>query len=188
MRPLLTPRFATSAACLTNCHRLLVDALQHYGQLHGQKRFQVLIDTFTKGGLPLEAQAVLFSLIYRLITNPTEIDFRVSLSTEFNRLGLKELIEKLKKQPNYENSDLENLIDDYEEDIKSDAEELQARFRDLNVDLNDAMKIAERLNNQLAPTPAQSSFLGVLRELLGVPGTTDAGCVQPSVPRIMTRL
>ena len=143
--------------------------------MHAQKRFQILIESFTKASHPLEAQTVLFSIISRIITTPTDIDFRISLSTEFNRLGLKELIEKLKTQPNYDGSDLDTLIDEYEEDMKSDIEELQNRFRDLNVDFGDAMKLAERLNAQLSPTPAQSSFLGVLRELLGVPGTTDAG-------------
>lgn len=156
---------------------MLVDALQHYGQVHGQKRYLILVESLMKGGHSLEDQAVLFSIISRLIMTPPDIDFRVSLVNEFNRLGLREALEKLKAQPNFDGSDLDTLIDEYDEDVKSDAEELQNRFRDLNVDFKDATKLAEKLNSQLASTPAYSSYLGVLRELLGVPGTTDAGYV-----------
>ena len=37
------------------------------------------------------------------------------------------------------------------------------------------MKLADTINKQLAPTPAYSCWLGVLREFLGIAGTTDAG-------------
>lgn len=152
-----------------------MDALQYYAREHAQKRFEILVESLRKGKYSLEHQAVLFSIISRIITTPPDIDFRISLATEFNRLGLQDLIAQLKAQHNFADSDLDTLIDEYEEDVKSDAEELQSRFKDLNVDFKDAAKLSEKLNQQLSATPAYSSYLGVLRELLGVPGTTDAG-------------
>lgn len=51
------------------------------------------------------------------------------------------------------------LLDRYEEDLKEDQEEIQKRFKDLNLDFNDAAKLAEALTNHLRPSPAYVSAL-----------------------------
>src|SRR5690606_8630413 len=72
-------------------------------------------------------QIVLFSLLQRMVSTPDDIDFRVSLHNELGRVGFFEVIEKLKKSPEYETSKLGDLIDEYEEDAVEDKNELQAR-------------------------------------------------------------
>lgn len=165
----------------------MLDALQHYAHQNSQKRFAILVESLQKGKYSLEHQAVLFSIISRIVTTPADIEFRISLATEFNRLGLPAVIGQLKAQHDFEGSDLDTLIDEYEEDVKEDKEELEGRFKDLNVDFKDAMKLAEKVNQQLASTPAYSSYLGVLREFLGVPGSTDAGYEKPSCIRRLSQ-
>ena len=59
--------------------------------------------------------------------------------------------------------------------MKEDQEEIQKRFKDLNLDFNDANKVAEALTNQLRTTPAYVSWRSILRDLFALQGDTDAG-------------
>lgn len=63
-----------------------------YAQENRQRRFEVLIKLFDEMR-DSEPRIVLFSILQRIVTTPEDIDFRVSLANEMQRVGLNDLIE-----------------------------------------------------------------------------------------------
>jgi len=139
-----------------------------------EKRFLVLIHSL-KESKNVEEQLVLISLIENITKKkPTELDFRVALHAELFRLGLQELIDEIKKTPAYD-TDLGDVIDNFEEDVKGDREDLEKKFQGLEIDFTSVEKIAAALQERISPTPAFHSLLSILRDLVLLPGDTEAG-------------
>jgi hypothetical protein len=85
--------------------------------------------------------------------------------------------------------------------VQADKEELQHRTPEIQVDWKDGSKLAQTVNDmvrstmcdllplcdmsltprlQVGPTPAYGCWLSILRDLLSIPGATDAGYVSSS--------
>ena len=71
-----------------------------------------------------------------MINSPLDIDVRVALRSEFQRIGLPDVIKKLKEglKPDTE-TDLETQIDVYEEEGNLDHNEIHDRFASMNINV-----------------------------------------------------
>jgi len=154
-------------------YKLLLDALTAYAAENKEKRFHILIKSL-KESKSVDQQLIIMSLIENITSKPHELDFRVALHSELFRLGLQELVDEIKKTPAYD-TNLGDIIDNFEEDVKGDREDLEKKFQGLEIDFTSVDKIAEALKERIEPTPAFHSLLAILRDLVLLPGDTDAG-------------
>ena len=78
-------------------HRLLLRAMNEYRLIKNEKhRFQGLLKSLKKATTTEQKLGYMY-LINALINSPTDIDLRVAIRSEFLRLGLMDIISRLKE-------------------------------------------------------------------------------------------
>jgi prefoldin subunit 5 len=148
-------------------HRLVIDGFTYFRQVKKEKnRFETLIKHFTAAPT-VESSTLYLTFINAIINSPNDIDLRLALRTEFNKLGIENIIKKLKDQLAKENDvDLETQVDTFEEEGKDDFKELTERFQDLDININNPDEVFKALKEQARKNGIAQNFLGALQNML----------------------
>jgi len=148
-------------------HRLVIDGFTYFRQVKKEKtRFETLLKHFDAAP-SVENSTLYLTFINAIINSPNDIDLRLALRNEFNKLGIENIIKRLKDQLAKENDvDLETQIDTFEEEGKDDFKELTERFQDLDININNVDEVFKALKEQARKNGIAQNFLGALQNLL----------------------
>eukprot|EP01132_Coremiostelium_polycephalum_P005576 gene5576-6942_t len=157
-------------------YRLVMESLQYFKQVRKEKfRFTFLVESMTQMSDDREYVTTCLALINSIVNSPEEIDERVQLRTEFSRLGLDSIIHENKKIQYEEAPELLTQIDVYEDESRSDQEELSERFAGLDININDPKQVFAIIEEQVQERPLHHPFLRILQCLLSIPSNSDEG-------------
>lgn len=98
-----------------------------------------------------------------LLSQTDDFEFRMHLRNEIIRNGLYEKLEVLK---NESNESIKNQYSIFENLKDEDADELQQRFDNVRMEIDDINDCFEVLKNTTLDTPAEPYFLSILQHLL----------------------
>jgi dishevelled associated activator of morphogenesis len=147
-------------------HRNLLLAMNEYRLIKNDKqRFNGLIKALKKA-TTVEQQLGYMYLINALINSPADIDLRVAIRSEFTRLGLPEVIARLKQAGDPE---LELQLDVFEEETTLDDNEVKERFQGIDIDVDDPDEVFTALRAKLKDTGLSETLQSILRNLLLIP-------------------
>jgi dishevelled associated activator of morphogenesis len=147
-------------------HRSLLLAMNEYRLIKNDKhRFVGLIKALKKA-TTVEQQLGYMYLINALINSPADIDLRVAIRSEFTRLGLPEIIGRLKQIGDPE---LELQLDVFEEETTLDDNEVKERFQGMDIDVDDPDDVFTALRNKVKDTGLSETLQSILRNLLLIP-------------------
>jgi hypothetical protein len=153
-------------------HRSLLLAMNEYRLIKNDKqRFVGLIKALKKA-TTVEQQLGYMYLINALINSPADIDLRVAIRSEFTRLGLPEIIGRLKQIGDPE---LELQLDVFEEETTLDDTEVKERFQGMDIDVDDPDDVFTALRNKVKDTGLSETLQSILRNLLLIPPDTVDG-------------
>ncbi|KYQ92010.1 actin binding protein [Tieghemostelium lacteum] len=165
-----------TAVCIISSkgYQLVLEAMTHFKQQRKERfRFTYLVESMRKMKDDKEYLTTCLSLINGLVNSSEEIDERVQLRTEFSRLELDDLIKDNKNLPYDEYPDLLTQIDVYEDEARTDQEELSEQFAGLDFNINDPKEVFEAIHKQVQQRPLHHPFLHILQCLLSVPSDSD---------------
>lgn len=153
-------------------HRNLLLAMNEYRLIKNDKqRFVGLIKALKKA-TTVEQQLGYMYLINALINSPSDIDLRVAIRSEFTRLGLPEIIARLKQVGDPE---LELQLDVFEEETTLDDNEVKERFQGIDIDVDDPDEVFSALRAKLKDTGLSETLQSILRNLLLIPPDSTDG-------------
>jgi len=157
-------------------HRKVVEGLVHYKNVKKEKsRFGVLV-TILEKATTMDAKVSYLTFINAIINSPADIDLRLAVRQEFSRLGVDEVIKKLKANLKPETDiDLETQVDVFEEEAQDDYKELHERFKELDVNVDDVDDVFKTIKIQYKNAGLSNNFLGALQNFLIIPINTEQG-------------
>jgi len=169
-------KLLTLVCVMHDGHRKVVEGLVHYRNVKKEKsRFGVLVSILDKA-TTMDAKISYLTFINAIINSPADIDLRIAIRQEFSRLGVDEVIKKLKATIKPETDiDLETQVDVFEEEAQDDYKELHERFKELDVNIDDVDDIYKTIKVQYANAGLSSNFLGALQNFLIIPIDTEQG-------------
>nr|XP_023698655.1 protein diaphanous homolog 1 isoform X2 [Paramormyrops kingsleyae] len=154
-----------SAICILespeNLQERVLEAITEYAEEQDLERFQPLLSGMQKPIIALKAGCM--QLINALISRGEELDFRIHIRSELNRLGLKNLLKDVRT---IENEELKVQLMVFDDQAEDDSEELKARLDDVRVEMDDMMEVFQILMNTVKDSKAEGHFLSVLQHLL----------------------
>ncbi|XP_031331598.1 protein diaphanous isoform X3 [Photinus pyralis] len=146
---------------VSNNGKILV-TLGRLGEAKKRERFAPIIEGITRTSND-ELWSMCLQFINALLSQTDDFEFRMHLRNEIVRNGLYDKLDALKNQStalvNKQFSIFESLKDE-------DADELQSRFDNVRMEIDDINDCFEVLKNVTLDTPAEPYFLSILQHLL----------------------
>lgn len=169
-------KILTLVCVMPDGHRTLLEGLTHYKNLKKEKfRFSNLVTSLDKAQT-MDGKLSYLTFINTIVNSPLDIDLRIAIRQEFQRLGIDEVIKKLKANLRPETDvDLETQIDVFEEEAQDDYKELHDRFAELDVNIDDVDDVFKTLKVQYKEAGLSTNFLGVLQNFLIMPIKNEQG-------------
>eukprot|EP01119_Soliformovum_irregulare_P012880 TRINITY_DN336_c0_g1_i1.p1 TRINITY_DN336_c0_g1~~TRINITY_DN336_c0_g1_i1.p1 ORF type:complete len:1157 (-),score=445.88 TRINITY_DN336_c0_g1_i1:34-3504(-) len=159
----------SESANMAGGHKLVIEGMTHFKSLKKERRrFESLVKYFTTSPTS-KTKTVYLTFINAMANSPSDIDLRIALRQEFQALGVPDLITSLKTtldpaDPN--NADLFTQIDVYEEESTEDHEELQDRFKKLNIKIDNMDDVFKALKENTKRAGLSNNFLNLLQNLV----------------------
>lgn len=144
-----------------NLHERVLEALTEEAEKRDIERFQPLLSGMNNQNIALKGGCM--QLINALISRGEELDFRIHLRSELQRLGLRELLTEIRT---IENEELRVQLSVFDEQAEDDSEDLRARLDDIRIEMDDVREVFEILVNTVKDSKAENHFLSVLQHLL----------------------
>uniref|UniRef100_H2TAT7 Diaphanous related formin 1 n=1 Tax=Takifugu rubripes TaxID=31033 RepID=H2TAT7_TAKRU len=145
-----------SAICILeqpeNLHERVLEAITEEAEKQDIERFQPLITGMSNHNIALKGGCM--QLINALISRGEELDFRIHIRSELQRLGLRKLLGEVKS---IENEELRVQLTVFEEQAEDDSYDLKARLEDV---------LFEILVNTVKDSKAENHFLSLMQHLL----------------------
>lgn len=107
---------------------LVIDALNKRSS-NATEAFKPISDALADNSVPMSMKAGSMKLINNLITNTDELEARCHVRNSFLKLGLQEIIDKIRECTGDEYQRLEQQIDHFDEVMNDDGEEIALRFK-----------------------------------------------------------
>ena len=162
----------------SEAHSKVLDGFSHLRSMHKEPaRFSTLLQLLMTASSSADLIAYM-SLINTLISSSSDIDLRMATRQEFQRQGMDQLVETLKKKVSGEGGedvDLDTLLATYEEERAADESEMTDRFAQLGVDHENAEELFGALQASTSAAGVKDSFLQMLQNMLIVPVDTPSG-------------
>ncbi|KAK5638990.1 hypothetical protein RI129_013285 [Pyrocoelia pectoralis] len=153
--------FISDESNVSNNSKILT-ALGKFGEMKKRERFVPIIEGITRTSND-ELWSMCLQFINALLSQTDDFEFRMHLRNEIVRNGLYNKLDALKNQStalvNKQFSIFESLKDE-------DADELQSRFDNVRMEIDDINDCFEVLKNVTLDTPAEPYFLSILQHLL----------------------
>uniref|UniRef100_A0A674PBY3 Diaphanous related formin 1 n=1 Tax=Takifugu rubripes TaxID=31033 RepID=A0A674PBY3_TAKRU len=144
-----------SAICILeqpeNLHERVLEAITEEAEKQDIERFQPLITGMSNHNIALKGGCM--QLINALISRGEELDFRIHIRSELQRLGLRKLL----GVKSIENEELRVQLTVFEEQAEDDSYDLKARLEDV---------LFEILVNTVKDSKAENHFLSLMQHLL----------------------
>ncbi|XP_032885737.1 protein diaphanous homolog 1 isoform X3 [Amblyraja radiata] len=155
-----------SAICIlqnpNNMHEKVLEALTEKAEQEDSERFKALLNGLkAEQSIPLKVACMQF--VNALIIPAEELDFRVHLRSEFMRLGLNQILPKLRK---IENEELNVQLNVFDEHAEGDTDDLKNRLDDIRIEMEDTSEIFQMLLNTVKDSKAEQYFLSILQHFL----------------------
>ncbi|XP_053285533.1 protein diaphanous homolog 1 isoform X1 [Pleuronectes platessa] len=144
-----------------NIHERVLEAITEEAEKRDIERFQPLIAGMTIQNIALKGGCM--QLINALISRGEELDFRIHIRSELQRLGLKDLLTEVRT---IENEELRVQLTVFDEQAEDDSEDLKARLDDIRIEMDDVREVFEILVNTVKDSKGESHFLSVMQHLL----------------------
>eukprot|EP01091_Cochliopodium_minus_P013878 TRINITY_DN4582_c0_g1_i1.p1 TRINITY_DN4582_c0_g1~~TRINITY_DN4582_c0_g1_i1.p1 ORF type:complete len:521 (-),score=154.18 TRINITY_DN4582_c0_g1_i1:456-1937(-) len=161
-----------AAVCLFfdyNGHEAVMNALSNLQELEREEnRFSVYVDMIKKNVSERLLVTSSITFINNLINCPNDIDVRIHLREELERLEFSNLITLLRKKFK-EDSDLIDQLDLYEEEKSMDEKEMENHFSGININLENPLEILEFINSEIKNTILSIPFREMSKSLLLLP-------------------
>ncbi|TNM99282.1 hypothetical protein fugu_013846 [Takifugu bimaculatus] len=123
-----------SAICILeqpeNLHERVLEAITEEAEKQDIERFQPLITGMSNHNIALKGGCM--QLINALISRGEELDFRIHIRSELQRLGLRKLLGEVKS---IENEELRVQLTVFEEQAEDDSYDLKARLEDIRIEM-----------------------------------------------------
>uniref|UniRef100_A0A674PPG1 Diaphanous related formin 1 n=1 Tax=Takifugu rubripes TaxID=31033 RepID=A0A674PPG1_TAKRU len=153
-----------SAICILeqpeNLHERVLEAITEEAEKQDIERFQPLITGMSNHNIALKGGCM--QLINALISRGEELDFRIHIRSELQRLGLRKLLGEVKS---IENEELRVQLTVFEEQAEDDSYDLKARLEDAKVSKCNTV-VFEILVNTVKDSKAENHFLSLMQHLL----------------------
>uniref|UniRef100_H2TAT5 Diaphanous related formin 1 n=1 Tax=Takifugu rubripes TaxID=31033 RepID=H2TAT5_TAKRU len=150
-----------SAICILeqpeNLHERVLEAITEEAEKQDIERFQPLITGMSNHNIALKGGCM--QLINALISRGEELDFRIHIRSELQRLGLRKLLGSI------ENEELRVQLTVFEEQAEDDSYDLKARLEDV-LEYDDVREVFEILVNTVKDSKAENHFLSLMQHLL----------------------
>ncbi|XP_011608876.2 protein diaphanous homolog 1 isoform X2 [Takifugu rubripes] len=154
-----------SAICILeqpeNLHERVLEAITEEAEKQDIERFQPLITGMSNHNIALKGGCM--QLINALISRGEELDFRIHIRSELQRLGLRKLLGEVKS---IENEELRVQLTVFEEQAEDDSYDLKARLEDVRIEMDDVREVFEILVNTVKDSKAENHFLSLMQHLL----------------------
>ncbi|KAK4878010.1 hypothetical protein RN001_010516 [Aquatica leii] len=140
----------------------LLWALGKLSEVRKCDRFLPIIEGITMTNNS-ELWSMCLQFINALLSHPDDFEFRMHLRNEIVRTGLYDKLDVLKNHTAPGVNTQFNIFESYKDE---DADELQSRFDNVRVEVEDINDCFEVLKNVTLDTPAEPYFLSILQHLL----------------------
>ncbi|XP_054454189.1 protein diaphanous homolog 1-like [Anoplopoma fimbria] len=125
------------------------------------ERFQPLLAGMKIHNIALKGGCM--QLINALISRGEELDFRIHIRSELQRLGLKDLLTEVRM---IENDELRVQLTVFDEQAEDDSEDLKARLDDIRIEMDDVREVFDILVNTVKDSKGETHFLSLMQHLL----------------------
>ncbi|XP_018329945.1 protein diaphanous isoform X2 [Agrilus planipennis] len=140
----------------------VLSAITKVAEERNIERFKPLVDGITNSKNE-DLWCVCLQFINALLSQTEVFEYRVHLRNEIVRCGLYEKLETLKREAS---EDILKQLECFENHKEEDADELQSRFDNVKIDMDDINDCFVVLRNMILDTPAEPYFLSILQHLM----------------------
>ncbi|XP_072288452.1 protein diaphanous homolog 1 [Eucyclogobius newberryi] len=146
-----------------NLHERVLEAITEEAEKRDIERFQPLLSGMNNHNIALKGGCM--QLINALISRGEELDFRIHIRSELQRLGLKDQLKEIRTDY-IENEELKVQLSVFDDQAEDDSEDLRARLDDIRLEMDDVREVFEILVNTVKDSKAEGHFLSVVQHLL----------------------
>ncbi|TNN46302.1 Protein diaphanous 1 [Liparis tanakae] len=146
-----------------NLHERVLEAITEEAERLDIERFQPLLAGMKNNNIALKGGCM--QLINALISRGEELDFRIHIRSELQRLGLRDLLTEVRM---IENEELRVQLTVFDEQAEDDSEDLKARVsHGLNCFcFTDVREVFDILVNTVKDSKGETHFLSLMQHLL----------------------
>ncbi|XP_056294846.1 protein diaphanous homolog 1 [Pseudoliparis swirei] len=144
-----------------NLHERVLEAITEEAERLDIERFQPLLAGMKNHNIALKGGCM--QLINALISRGEELDFRIHIRSELQRLGLRDLLTEVRM---IENEELRVQLTVFDEQAEDDSEDLKARLDDIRIEMDDVREVFDILVNTVKDSKGETHFLSLMQHLL----------------------
>ncbi|XP_068443664.1 protein diaphanous homolog 1 isoform X2 [Clinocottus analis] len=144
-----------------NLHERVLEAITEEAERQDIERFQPLLAGMKNHNIALKGGCM--QLINALISRGEELDFRIHIRSELQRLGLRDMLTEVRM---IENEELRVQLTVFDEQAEDDSEDLKARLDDIRIEMDDVREVFDILVNTVKDSKGETHFLSLMQHLL----------------------
>uniref|UniRef100_A0A8C2WGI6 Diaphanous related formin 1 n=1 Tax=Cyclopterus lumpus TaxID=8103 RepID=A0A8C2WGI6_CYCLU len=146
-----------------NLHERVLEAITEEAERLDIERFQPLLAGMNNQNITLKGGCM--QLINALISRGEELDFRIHIRSELQRLGLRDQLTEVRM---IENDELKVQLTVFDEQAEDDSEDLKARLDDIRIEMEypSTGEVFDILVNTVKDSKGETHFLSLMQHLL----------------------
>ncbi|PRP74983.1 hypothetical protein PROFUN_07376 [Planoprotostelium fungivorum] len=146
-------------------HNQVLTSFSHVQKVKREEaRFQTLVAPLKGEEVEMAILMDTMVLINTMINTTKELEDRIALRGEFQALGLEEVFKRLDNIDKASN--LETQVQIFLEENESDQSEVKDAYANMDIDIDDPVKIVKGLQRMLKGAPEMQNMLAIMRNLL----------------------